>query len=103
MSQAILPTKQEILMRDETKTVVCGENTYSRRISAELTGDSAVEADVLETALRIADVARTKGERDTALITLAMMALSREKARFTSETGKRYPSYQELLDHIKLP
>lgn len=72
-----------------------------RRISAELRGDDAVEADMMETMLRIHEIGRTKVERDSALVRLAMMALGRAVEDCRKATGKRFPSAQDIETFVR--
>lgn len=71
-----------------------------RRISAELRGDDAVEADMLETMLRIQEMARTKVERDSMLVQLAIKALGRVVSDCRQATGKRFPAIQDVADFL---
>ena len=48
-----------------------------KRIHAEFRGDEAIEIELLEVSLRMAEVARTKVETDTRLVRLALKALAR--------------------------
>lgn len=70
-----------------------------RRISAELRGDDAVEADMLETMLRIQEMGRTKVERDSMLVQLAIKCLGYVIEECRRETGKRFPSIQDVAEH----
>lgn len=72
----------------------------ARRISAELRGDDAVEADMLETMLRIQEMVRTKVERDSMLVQLAIMSLGRIVSDFRKKTGKRFPTAQDIEDFL---
>jgi rubrerythrin len=67
-----------------------------KRINAEFRGDEAVEIDILEVALRMADVARTRAECDTKLVRLALRALDRTITQYCSRTAQRYPGYAAL-------
>lgn len=71
-----------------------------RRITAEFRGDEAVALDILEVALRMGEVARTRAEADTMIMRLALRALDRMIAEYCQETGARYPSYQTLSRHL---
>lgn len=68
----------------------------ARRISAELRGDDAVEADMLETMLRIQEMGRTKVERDSMLVQLAIKSLGHVVSECRKNTGKRFPSIQDV-------
>lgn len=71
-----------------------------RRVTAEFRGDEAVALDILEVALRMGEVARTRIEADTMVMRLALQALDRMIAEYCRETGARYPSYQTLSRHL---
>lgn len=71
-----------------------------RRITAEFRGDEAVTLDILEVALRMGEVARTRFEADTMVMRLALQALDRMIAEYCRETGARYPSYKTLSRHL---
>ncbi len=71
-----------------------------RRITAEFRGDEAVALDILEVALRMGEVARTRIEADTMIMRLALQALDRMIAEYCRETGARYPSYRTLSRHL---
>lgn len=71
-----------------------------RRINAEFRGDEAVALDILEVALRMGEVARTRIEVDTMVMRLALQALDRMIAEYCRETGARYPSYRTLSRHL---
>ncbi|WP_018871390.1 hypothetical protein [Thioalkalivibrio sp. ALgr3] len=74
-----------------------------RRISAELTGDDAVRAEVMATMLRIGsgpDKSMTKLERDTAFVQLAMSALERVIDETRVATGSGYPSASQVQDFL---
>ena len=68
----------------------------SRRISAELVGDAAIEADMLETILRLADNQRSKLARDSALVNLAIQALGRAVEDCRRETNIKFPTPADL-------
>jgi hypothetical protein len=71
-----------------------------RRVTAEFRGDEAVALDILEVALRMGEVARTRIEADTMVMRLALQALDRMIAEYCRETGARYPSYRTLSRHL---
>lgn len=71
-----------------------------RRITAEFRGDEAVALDILEVALRMGEVARTRAEADTMIMRLTLQALDRMIAEYCRETGVRYPSYKTLSRHL---
>lgn len=79
-----------------------GHGAYgrSRRLAAEFCGDEAVALDILEVALRMGEVARTRIEADTMIMRLALQALDRVIAEYCRETGARYPSYKTLSRHL---
>ncbi|MCH9743249.1 MAG: hypothetical protein K0U21_08595 [Proteobacteria bacterium] len=69
-----------------------------RKISAELTGDDALQADVLITSLQLSG---SKLAKDKALVSLALKALSKAVEDCGRETGKRFPTEADVLDFIK--
>lgn len=73
------------------------ENIATRRINAEFIGDAALEVDLLERALRIDDEFKTKSARDNAIASIAVTALSAAVKDCSAKTGKRFPSYQDVL------
>lgn len=77
-----------------------GSMEPTRRISAELRGDNAVEADMLETILRIHEIGRTKVERDSMLVQLAIMSLGRVVTEYRQKTGKRFPTAQDIEAYL---
>lgn len=68
----------------------------ARRISAELIGDMAVEADLITTMLRLDEKGRSKVERDTLLVEMGVLALNRAIEAWRKETGKKFPSYEDM-------
>lgn len=75
-------------------------STKARRISAELTGDMAVEADLIGTMLRIDEKGRSKVERDTLLVELGVQALNATIERWRKETGRKFPAYDDILNYL---
>ncbi len=72
-----------------------------RRVSSDFTGDEAVELEMLEARIGISRAARNKSERDALLMALAMSALKDRVNAYTSETGKRYPNFDEIARWIE--
>ncbi len=68
----------------------------TRRLSAEIVGDDAIEADMLETILRLGEPHRSKLARDSALVSLAIRALGRALEDCRREQGKKFPSTADL-------
>lgn len=71
-----------------------------RRLSAELVGDDAIEADMLETILRLGEHHRSKLARDSALVSLAIRALGRAIEDCRREQGKKFPSTADLVQFL---
>lgn len=71
-----------------------------KRVHAEFRGDEAVEIDILEVMLRMGEVSRSRVECDTKLVRLALKALDRVIADFSTKTGQRYPGYPALVKFL---
>jgi hypothetical protein len=69
----------------------------SKRISCDLIGDDALQADILVTSLQIAG---SKMIKDAALVSLAVRALSKVVSDCSEETGKRFPNEADVLDFL---
>ena len=68
----------------------------TRRICADFFDDPAVELDLLEVQLGINRAYRNKGERDTALMELAVLSLKKHIAAYSGLMGDKYPSYADV-------
>lgn len=75
-------------------------NTKVKRLSAEFIGDQAIEIELLEVSLRSGEEARSKLERDTALVGLALRALEHAIDEYRQKTGIRYPSRQQIEEYL---
>lgn len=71
-----------------------------KRIHAEFRGDEAVELEIIEVMLRMGEVSRTRIDTDTRMVRLALKALERMIADYTSKTGQRYPTYVLLSKYL---
>lgn len=71
-----------------------------KRLTAEFRGDDAVEFEILEVTLRMAEVARTKPDADTLMVRIAFKALNRVIAEYCSKTGIRYPTYKAVSQYL---
>ena len=71
-----------------------------KRIHAEFRGDEAVEIDILEVMLRMAEVSRTRMDCDTKLVRLALKALEHAVADYCAKSGQRYPGYPALVKYL---
>jgi hypothetical protein len=70
----------------------------ARRVSAELIGDDAVLANILETSLQISG---SKMAKDARLISLALKALSKVSADCREISGKRFPNDVDVLAYLE--
>jgi hypothetical protein len=68
----------------------------TRRICADFFDDPAIELDLLEVQLGINRAYRNKGERDTALMELAVLSLKKHVAAYSGLNGDKYPSYADV-------
>lgn len=75
-------------------------NTAKKRISVELMGDDAILADILTTSLRIADMSKSKAERDQILISLALKALNMSIEDYRAEFGIKYPTSTQMAEYL---
>jgi hypothetical protein len=71
-----------------------------RRISAELTGDMAVEADLISTMLRIDEKGRSKIERDTLLVELGIQSINAAIEQWRKETGRKFPDHEDMRRYL---
>jgi hypothetical protein len=69
----------------------------SKRISCDLIGDDALQADILVTSLQIAG---SKMIKDSALVSLAVKALNKIVSDCSKETGKRFPNEADVLKFL---
>jgi hypothetical protein len=90
------PDQGGIMGEDEVKAA----STKIRRISAELTGDMAVEADLISTMLRLDEKGRSKVERDTLLVELGIQALNAAIERWRKETGRKFPDHEDVRRYL---
>jgi len=70
------------------------EEVVIKRVSAELLGDAAVSSDVLEATLRMSAMRRK--DRDQVMFELGLDATNAIIKMYTKETGKFYPSAQDI-------
>ncbi|MBE7563637.1 MULTISPECIES: hypothetical protein [Acidithiobacillus] len=68
----------------------------TRRVCADFFDDPAIELDLLEVQLGINRAYRNKGERDTALMELAVLSLKKHVAAYSGLNGDKYPSYADV-------
>jgi len=68
----------------------------SRRICADFFDDPAVELDLLEVQLGINRAYRNKGERDTALMELAVLSLKKHVSAYSGLIGDKYPGHEDV-------
>ena len=68
----------------------------TRRVCADFFDDPAVELDLLEVQLGINRAYRNKGERDAALIELAVLSLKKHVAAYSGLIGDKYPSCADV-------
>ena len=67
-----------------------------RRVSAEFSGDEAVDLEIIEVSLGLSRVTRSKSERDTKLMQIALAALRKAVEQYRLESGERYPEFSEF-------
>ena len=67
----------------------------TKRISAELSGDSAIRAEVIYTTTRLSE--EPKKEADRMFCELSMYSLEKVIELCKNETGVQYPSHAQLL------
>lgn len=72
------------------------ESTPHRRIVADLHNEDAIELDVLEAKLGINRAVRSKGERDAAIVDIALLSLKKHVEAYSGLTGNKYPSYTDI-------
>lgn len=72
-----------------------------RRICADFHGNDATELDLLEVRLGIHRAARSKGERDAALMELAIFSLKKHLDAYSGMIGDQYPDYQSLAGWLE--
>ncbi|WP_215843914.1 hypothetical protein HHS34_004390 [Acidithiobacillus montserratensis] len=68
----------------------------TRRVCADFFDDPAIELDLLEVQLGINRAYRNKGERDTALMELAILSLKKHVAAYSGLNGDKYPSHADV-------
>ncbi len=71
-----------------------------RRVSAEFSGDEAVDLEIIEVSLGLSRITRSKSERDTKLMQVALAALRKVIEQYRSEIGERYPEFGDFAAWI---
>lgn len=74
-----------------------------RRVSADFSGDAAVELEMLEARIGITRAAKNKGERDSLLMALAVHALKNRVEAFVEESGQNYPDFDQIAQWLDTP
>lgn len=67
------------------------------RIACTLEGDSAIDFERLLMELKVQQMAPTKQKQHAMLVAVALLVLDACKRSYSSESGKRYPSVEEVL------
>ena len=71
-----------------------------RRVSAEVFGDQAVDLEIMEVSLGLNRTTRSKGERDTKLMQLALAALRKTVSQYSAEHQVRYPELSDFSNWL---
>lgn len=87
-------------MSEENASSKPRASTKVKRLSAEFVGDQAIEIELLEVSLRSGEEGRSKLEKDTALVGLALRALEHTIDEYRAKTGIRFPSRHEIEQHL---
>jgi hypothetical protein len=90
-------TMNDKIIDQSIKTATQASLLPSKRISAELMGDNAVMASVLETSLQITG---SKFSKDAVMISLAIKALSKVVDDCSVGTGKRFPNVADVEEFL---
>lgn len=77
------------------------EKPMVRKIRGEFSGDDAIDLNILETALGMKSVSKSKAERESLLIKAAIYALSLQIAQYRDETGVKHPDFHELVNWMR--
>ncbi|MBU2786495.1 hypothetical protein HAP93_12145 [Acidithiobacillus ferriphilus] len=64
-----------------------------RRVSAEFIGDDAVDLEIIEVSLGLNRISRSKSDRDTKLMQVALASLRNAIEQYRSKSGERYPEF----------
>lgn len=64
-----------------------------RRVSAEFVGDEAVDLEIIEVSLGLNRISRSKSDRDTKLMQVALASLKNSIEQYRSKSGERYPEF----------
>ena len=67
-----------------------------RRVSAEFSGDEAVDLEIIEVSLGLSRITRSKSERDTKLMQVALAALGKVVEQYRLKSGERYPEFGDF-------
>ena len=67
-----------------------------RRVSAEFSGDDAVDLEIIEVSLGLSRITRSKSERDAKLMQVALAALGKVIEQYRLESGERYPEFGDF-------
>lgn len=70
----------------------------TKRISAELIGDDALQTEILVTSLQLVG---SKLAKDAVLVSLAIKALSKVVTDCSEQTGKRFPNEADVLAFLE--
>jgi hypothetical protein len=76
------------------------DNYAYKKITAELHGDLAIQADLLETALQISKKTRIKTKKDEMLVSAALLSLEYAIDQCRQATGKRFPNNEDLIEFL---
>jgi len=68
------------------------------KINCTLTGDSAIDFGRLSLMFKVPTLATSKQEQQAVMIRALLLSFDATVRKFSSETGKRYPSLEEVLE-----
>lgn len=72
--------------------------TETLKIACVLEGDSAIDFERLSMVFKSQNYAQNRAKQQAVLVGASMLILDAMMQRYTVETGKRYPSIEEVLE-----
>lgn len=72
-------------------------NVMTRRVSADVIGDDAVELGILELSLGIQQIAKSKSDKDSLLMKAAFASLSSTLEQYQVEHDVKYPDFADFM------
>lgn len=79
---------------------IMNDSSDIKKITATLTGEEAIELELLGKSLHIDKLAKSKSERDKLFFNLALTALQKTVKNYAKANNLKYPSYEQIKDYL---